>query len=105
MLALGTLLGLWYGHYINDLISGWELRPGWFAIAGMGALFASTVRAPLTGIALSLELTHNYTLILPLILTVGTATVIAELLGGKPIYSLLLQRSLARENKRSDFRL
>lgn len=100
MLALGTLLGLWYGHVVNDLLDLWALKPGVFAIAGMGALFASTVRAPLTGIALSLELTHNYTLILPLILTVGTATVTAELLGGKPIYNLLLQRSLARDQAR-----
>ena len=68
----------------------------------MGALFAATVRAPLTGIALSIELTGNYTLILPLILTVATATVTAELLGGKPIYSTLLQRILKQDNGCAD---
>jgi CIC family chloride channel protein len=98
MLALGTLLGLWYGHYVNIYFPTLDLQPGLFAIAGMGALFAATVRAPLTGIALSIELTNNYSLILPLILTVATATVTAELLGGKPIYSVLLQRTLKREN-------
>ncbi|MBT5222925.1 MAG: H(+)/Cl(-) exchange transporter ClcA [Gammaproteobacteria bacterium] len=99
MLALGTLLGLWYGHYVNIYFPTLDLQPGLFAIAGMGALFAATVRAPLTGIALSIELTNNYSLILPLILTVATATVTAELLGGKPIYSLLLERTLKREHK------
>jgi len=99
MLALGTLLGLWYGHYVNVYFPTLYLQPGIFAVAGMGALFAATVRAPLTGIALSIELTNNYTLILPLILTVATATVTAELLGGKPIYSILLQRILKRDNK------
>jgi CIC family chloride channel protein len=98
MLALGTLFGLWYGHYVNQYLEFEMLQPGLFAIAGMGALFAATVRAPLTGITLSIELTNNYSLILPLILTVGTATVTAELLGGKPIYSLLLARTLKREN-------
>ena len=99
MLALGTLFGLWYGHYVNMYFPMLDLQPGVFAIAGMGALFAATVRAPLTGIALSIELTNNYTLILPLILTVATATVTAELLGGKPIYSLLLERTLKREKQ------
>lgn len=98
MLAIGTLFGLWYGHYVNVYFPMLNLQPGVFAVAGMGALFAATVRAPLTGIALSIELTNNYTLILPLILTVATATVTAELLGGKPIYSVLLQRILKRES-------
>lgn len=50
----------------------------------------NTLLILLIGIALSIESTNNYTLILPLILTVATVT--AELLGGKPIYSILLQR-------------
>ncbi|WP_230987927.1 chloride channel protein [Bathymodiolus japonicus methanotrophic gill symbiont] len=99
MLALGTLLEIWYGHYVNVYFPGLDLQPGLFAIAGMGALFSATVRAPLTGIALSIELTNNYSLILPLILTVATATVTAELLGGKPIYSILLQRTLKPKNR------
>ncbi len=35
----------------------------------MGALFAATVRAPITGILLVIEMTNNYYLILPLIIT------------------------------------
>ena len=45
-----------------------SLFPSVFAVAGMGALFAATVRAPLTGIALAVEMTGNYIIILPLIL-------------------------------------
>ena len=70
------------------------LNPGIFAVAGMAALFASTVRAPITGLALAVEMTANYELILPLILTTVTASVITTMLGNKPIYSTLLARVL-----------
>ncbi|VTO19015.1 H(+)/Cl(-) exchange transporter ClcA [Klebsiella variicola] len=61
--------------------------PGTFAIAGMGALLAASVRAPLTGIVLVLEMTDNYQLILPMIITCLGATLLAQFLGGKPLYS------------------
>jgi len=94
MLALGTLFGLWFGHYAHSWFPEIIQHPGVFTIAGMGALFAATVRAPLTGIVLSIEMTNNYSLILPMILTVASATVTAELLGSKPVYTTLLQRTL-----------
>ncbi len=60
----------------------------------MAALFCATVRAPLTGIAITIEMTGNYDMILPLILTCLTATLVAEGLGGKPVYTVLLRRTL-----------
>ena len=67
------------------------------AIAGMGALLAASVRAPLTGIVLVLEMTDNYQLILPMIITCLGATLLAQFLGGKPLYSTILQRTLAKQ--------
>lgn len=94
MLALGTLFGMWFGHYAGVFVPGFGIKPELFAVAGMAALFCATVRAPLTGIALTIEMTGNYFLILPLIITCLTATVVAEGLGGKPIYTVLLRRTL-----------
>lgn len=71
----------------------------------MGALFASTVRAPLTGIILVLEMTDNYQLILPMIITCLGATMLAQALGGRPLYSVLLERKLqqnAQQNKTTE---
>ena len=94
MLALGTLLGLWFG----DLAASWQPglvpHPDVFTVAGMGALFAAVVRAPLTGIALALGLTADYQLLLPVLATCLSATVVSYQLGGAPIYSLLLERTL-----------
>lgn len=97
MLALGTLFGTCFGAVCTHLFPSLHLTAGMFAIAGMGALFAATVRAPVTGILLVIELTHNYDLILPLLITTLGATLAAQALGGKPIYSQLLQRSLAKQ--------
>jgi chloride channel protein, CIC family len=94
MLALGTLFGLWFGHFTHELFPAHVLHPGIFAVAGMAALFSATVRAPLTGIVLTVEMTLNYSQILPLILTCMSATIVAQGLGGKPIYAVLLHRTL-----------
>lgn len=98
MLTLGTLLGLAYGITAANLFPGFVSEPGVYAVAGMGALFAATVRAPVTGIILVVEMTDNYQLILPLLMTCLGATFIAQALGGKPLYSELLKLSL-RGNK------
>ena len=58
-----------FGLMATYLFPDYQIQIGTFAIAGMGALFAATVRAPLTGIVLVLEMTDNYQLILPMIIT------------------------------------
>jgi H+/Cl- antiporter ClcA/nucleoside phosphorylase len=100
MLALGTLFGMAYGHLAQATFPGLIADPGVFAVAGMGAFFAATVRAPITGVALAIELTGNYEQILPLLLTCAAATIVAELLGNQPIYSVLLRRTLERSHTR-----
>ncbi|MEM7008945.1 MAG: H(+)/Cl(-) exchange transporter ClcA, partial [Thermodesulfobacteriota bacterium] len=94
MLALGTLFGMWFGNMAHLLLPHMVVQPEVFAVAGMAALFCATVRAPLTGIALTIEMTGNYFMILPLILTCLTATIVAQMLGGQPIYTVLLKRTL-----------
>ncbi|MGD9722861.1 MAG: H(+)/Cl(-) exchange transporter ClcA [Pirellulales bacterium] len=98
MLALATLFGMWSGHFAHEWFPAWVVHPQVFAVAGMGALFSATVRAPLTGVALSIEMTDNYTMILPLILTCMVAAIVAQALGGRPIYSLLLARTLKQDS-------
>lgn len=104
MLALGTLLGTAFGMAAMPLFPAYHLDAGTFAIAGMGALLAASVRAPLTGIVLVLEMTDNYQLILPMIITCLGATLLAQFLGGKPLYSTILQRTLAKQKAEQEAR-
>ncbi|MEA1052648.1 H(+)/Cl(-) exchange transporter ClcA [Lamprobacter modestohalophilus] len=90
MLALGTICGAAFAALISLLVPTLALAPEVFAVAAMGALFAATVRAPLTGIILVIELTGAQALALPIILTCLAATFTAEGLGGRPVYSSLL---------------
>jgi CIC family chloride channel protein len=93
-LALGTLFGMLFGLAAHALFPDIVTEPGTFAIAGMGGLFAATVRAPITGILLVIEMTSNYEMILPLIVTCLGATMVAQSLGGRPIYTQLLERTM-----------
>ncbi|MDR5016949.1 H(+)/Cl(-) exchange transporter ClcA [Yersinia rochesterensis] len=99
MLALGTILGTAFGLSCAHFFPQYSIDAGTFAIAGMGALFAASVRAPLTGIVLVLEMTDNYQLILPMIVTCLGATLIAQFLGGKLLYSAILARTLQRQEQ------
>ena len=96
-LALGTVLGTAFGMVAVELFPQYHLEAGTFAIAGMGALLAASIRAPLTGIILVLEMTDNYQLILPMIITGLGATLLAQFTGGKPLYSAILARTLAKQ--------
>ncbi|WP_166386767.1 H(+)/Cl(-) exchange transporter ClcA [Polaribacter sp. 11A2H] len=95
MLTLGVILGVLFGISMQQLFPDLISHPGIFAIAGMAGIFSATVRAPLTGLVLAIEMTSNYELILPLIITTVTASVFTMLLGNKPIYTTLLKRTLA----------
>ncbi|POP41607.1 H(+)/Cl(-) exchange transporter ClcA [Superficieibacter electus] len=104
MLALGTLLGTAFGMAAADIFPAYHLDAGTFAIAGMGALLAASVRAPLTGTVLVLEMTDNYQLILPMIITCLGATLLAQFVGGKPLYSTILARTLAKQEAEQSVR-
>jgi len=94
MLTLGVISGMLFGSVIQSHFPELVSHPGIFAVAGMAGIFASTVRAPLTGLVLAVEMTSNFELILPLIVTTVTASVVTALLGNKPIYTTLLKRTL-----------
>ncbi len=99
MLALGTLLGLAFFHVLHYFVTDVTVEAGMFAVAGMGGLFAAAVRAPITGVVLVVEMTQNYLLILPLMITCITATIVMQIAKNKPIYAQLLRRSLQMESK------
>jgi len=96
MLGIATLFSLGVAKALDDWFPAQLPEPGVFAIAGMGALVAATVRAPLTAIFLTMELTDNYFVVLPLLITCLVAAMTAHAFGSEPIYSVLLKRALEK---------
>lgn len=97
MLALASVSSVMIARHFHQLFPAQIPEPAVMAIAGMGALVAATVRAPLTAILLTIEMTDNYFVILPLLVTCLVASILAEALGGQPIYTVLLERTLAKQ--------
>jgi H+/Cl- antiporter ClcA len=84
-LALGALLGGVLGHVWGWLWPG--VPPGLFAVVGAAAVLAATTHGPVSAVLLTVELTgRDRSFILPLLLAVVTATVVARTLDRRSIY-------------------
>ena len=88
-LALGALLG---GVLGNAWDWGWPgAPPGLFAVLGAAAVLAATTHGPISSIVLIMELTgRDRSFMLPLLIVVVTATVVARTLDPRSIYDARL---------------
>jgi chloride channel protein, CIC family len=93
IVAFGAVSGLSFARTVERLFPALKLDPGKCAVAGMAALLGATVRAPLTGLMLIIEMTGSYQLVVMSLLASIIADASAEFLGGRPIYEQLLDRS------------
>jgi CIC family chloride channel protein len=91
-LFIGGTLGGACGVTAAALLPGWHLAPGAMALVGMAGLVAGATHAPLTAVMMVFEMTRDYGLILPLMLTSVLAYVIARRLHPESIYTEWLRR-------------
>ncbi len=88
-LTVGVLLGGVLGHAWSWLWPG--VPPGLFALLGAGAVLAATTQGPISAVVLLMELTGwDRSFILPLLLAVGTATLVARTIEPRSIYDARL---------------
>lgn len=97
ILALAATIGLTFGSALDLVTTLPENTHAALAIAAMGGLFASTIGAPLVGMVLVMELTGAYGILVPVMTATIVSNMVAQRLGGRPIYELLLERTLALE--------
>ncbi|MBI3303406.1 MAG: chloride channel protein, partial [Deltaproteobacteria bacterium] len=65
---------------------------GAYALVGMGALLAGAVHCPITSFLLLFEITGDYRIILPLMVSCSVSTLVAKLVREESIYTLQLLR-------------
>jgi CIC family chloride channel protein len=91
-LFLGAMLGGTVGTVAHRLLPGYTAAPGVYALAGMGAAFAGIVRAPMTSVVMIFEITRDYAVIVPLMISNLVSLFISSRLQRKPIYEELAQQ-------------
>jgi len=97
LLSLGALSGFAVGYVFQYVAPSIVTEPAVFAVVGMAAYFSASVRAPLTGVALIVEMTGGYEQMLPLLVSCFCAYAVAEMMNNLPIYETLLERDLDRD--------
>ncbi|MFZ0507699.1 MAG: chloride channel protein, partial [Methylocella sp.] len=89
---LGAALGGCFGSTLLHVLPDLPMTPAHFAYAGMAGMVGGTTGAVLTGTIMIFEMTRDYTVILPVILTVVLACAVRNWLSPSTIYTLKLRR-------------
>ncbi|MGH7563040.1 MAG: chloride channel protein, partial [Gemmatimonadota bacterium] len=89
---LGAMLGGVFGVGLHQAVPGGTGTAGAYALAGMGGVIAGTTHAPLLAILMVFELTQNYGIVLPLMLTSVMAYWTARTIRRTSIYTEELRR-------------
>ncbi|WP_430734767.1 chloride channel protein [Halodesulfovibrio aestuarii] len=91
-LFIGAMIGGAFGFAVHYVFPAVIPSPGIFALVAMGGLVAGTTYAPITAILIIFELTSNYHIILPLMLTCIISTFLASAISPGSIYTMKLLR-------------
>jgi CIC family chloride channel protein len=88
-LFLGAMLGGIVGTIAHQFAPGYVATPGAYALVGMGTAFAGIVRAPMTSVLMIFEITRDYAVIVPLMISNLVSFFIASRFQREPIYEVL----------------
>lgn len=88
-LFIGAMLGGCVGTLAHRLFPAHTATAGAYALVGMGTAFAGIVRAPMTSVLMIFEMTQNYAVIVPLMISNLISLFISSRLQRAPIYEAL----------------
>ncbi|MDF1543754.1 MAG: chloride channel protein [bacterium] len=91
-LFMGAVGGGAFGVLVNHLFPGVTATPGAYALVGMAGMVAATTHAPITALLIIFEMTSDYRIILPLMVTVVFSALVAGRLFKHSIYTVKLAR-------------
>jgi CIC family chloride channel protein len=88
-LFIGAMLGGAVGSAAHQLFPDYTGSVGAYALVGMGAAFAGIVRVPLASVIMIFEMTRDYSIIVPLMISNLMSFYISYRLQKEPIYEAL----------------
>ena len=92
-LFIGAMFGGAFGDVAGRLFPTITAPSGAYALVGMAAVFAGASRAPITSIIILFEMTRDYDIMLPLMLTVAVSTVVSRSIRHESIYTTKVRRA------------
>src|SRR6204780_5035817 len=91
-LFIGAMLGGAVGGFAHILLPDYTGSVGAYALVGMGTAFAGIIRVPLTSVIMIFEITRDYSIIVPLMISNLMSYFISSRLQEEPIYEALLHQ-------------
>jgi CIC family chloride channel protein len=91
-LFVGAMMGGAVGGIERHFFPLLTVSTGTYALVGMGVLFAAFLRAPMTSVFMVLEVSGNYSIIVPVIVANTVAYVLARSLQPVPIFDILTRQ-------------
>jgi CIC family chloride channel protein len=91
-LMIGAMVGGGLGIVAHDLWPSATASSGAYALVGAGAVVAATTHAPLTAFMIIFEMTGDYKIIMPLMISCVIATMLAARINNASIYTMKLLR-------------
>src|SRR5882762_6774995 len=91
-LFIGAMVGASVGAVAHQLFPASTAGPGAYALVGMGVAFAGIIRTPLTSVIMIFEVTRDYTIIVPLMISNLIAFYISQKFQKEPIYEALARQ-------------
>ncbi len=88
-LFIGAMMGASVGSVAHTWFPHYTAGPGAYALVGMGTAFAGIVRTPLTSVIMIFEVTRDYNIIVPLMISNLISFFISYKLQREPIYEAL----------------
>ncbi|HXB21901.1 MAG TPA: chloride channel protein [Candidatus Solibacter sp.] len=88
-LFLGAMLGGIIGSISHHVLPAYTATAGAYSLVGMGAAFAGIVRAPMTSVVMIFEMTRDYAVIVPLMISNLMSLYIVSRFEPEPIYESL----------------
>jgi CIC family chloride channel protein len=91
-LFIGAMLGAAVGGAEHVFLPHLSWSPGTYALVGMGVLFAGFLRAPMTSVFMVLEVSGNYSIIVPVLVANTFAYLISRRLQPAAIFDVLTRQ-------------
>ncbi|MEN8216370.1 MAG: chloride channel protein [Pseudomonadota bacterium] len=94
-LFMGAMLGGTFGILVHGWFPEITAPSGAYALAGMAAFLGGAAHAPFTAIVVAFEITHNFYIILPIMLATVISTLVAQSISPTSMYtSKLVKRGI-----------